>query len=112
MLPSHPPHSAAVSYPQVRVLFGERSLEMWAVGQAAAYHLHLPRLYGRLIAHKCSVKVSTVSGCGGCGVVCVDVVGRCGGRVFCRVAGLKLLLLMLMTARQSSRCGIPRPRLS
>ena len=68
--------------PQVRVLFGERSLEMWAVGQAAAYHLHLPRLYGRLIVHKCGVKVATVGRCGCfavCGGGCVGVGGGGGG---------------------------------
>jgi hypothetical protein len=47
---------------QVRVMFGERQLEMWAVGQAAAYHLHVPRLYGRIIVKKCKVKVNQVRG--------------------------------------------------
>ena len=46
---------------QVRVLFGVLSLEMWAVGQGAAYHLHLPRLYGRVVPKKCSVKVNQAS---------------------------------------------------
>ena len=45
---------------QVRVLFGVLSLEMWAVGQGAAYHLHLPRLYGRVVPKKCKVKVNQV----------------------------------------------------
>ncbi|KAL4857085.1 Pre-mRNA-processing protein 40A [Chlorella vulgaris] len=43
---------------KVRVLFGERQLEMWAVGQVAAYHLHVPRLYGRIIVKKCKFKVN------------------------------------------------------
>jgi len=34
---------------QVRTLFAERAVEVWAVGAAAAYHLHLPRLYGRTL---------------------------------------------------------------
>lgn len=42
------------------MLFGERHLEMWAVGAGAAYHLHLPRLYGRLIPQKCRAKVNQV----------------------------------------------------
>ncbi len=43
----------------MRTLFGERSLEMWAVGSQAAYHLHLPQLYGRVIVKKCRAKVNT-----------------------------------------------------
>ena len=42
------------------MLFGAQHLEVWAVGQAAAYHLHLPRLYGRVITKKCRVKVNQV----------------------------------------------------
>jgi hypothetical protein len=34
---------------QVRTLFAERAVEVWAVGSTAAYHLHLPRLYGRTL---------------------------------------------------------------
>ena len=29
-------------------------MEVWAVGQAAAYHLHLPRLYGRTLPARSS----------------------------------------------------------
>ncbi len=34
---------------QVRTLFAERAVEVWAVGKAAAYHLRLTRLYGRTL---------------------------------------------------------------
>lgn len=47
--------------PQVRTKFGERSLEVWAVGAQAAYHLYIPRLYGRLILKKCRVRVKPAS---------------------------------------------------
>lgn len=50
---------------QVRTLFGEQRLEMWAVGGAAAYRLHVPRLYGRVIPAKCSVKVNQASSAAG-----------------------------------------------
>lgn len=48
--------------PQVRTLFGPDFLEMWAVGGGAAYHLHLPSLYGRLQPKKCGFKVNQVRG--------------------------------------------------
>ena len=34
-------------------------VEVWAVGQAAAYRLHLPRLYGRVVPGKCIIKVNS-----------------------------------------------------
>jgi hypothetical protein len=40
----------------VRVKFGERSLEAWAVGAKAAYHLHVPALYGRVIPARCRAR--------------------------------------------------------
>ncbi|KAL4419953.1 hypothetical protein ABPG75_007051 [Micractinium tetrahymenae] len=43
---------------QVRVLFGGQHLEMWAVGASVAYHLHVPKLYGKVVTKKCSVKVN------------------------------------------------------
>lgn len=55
------PHPTPNLHPiQVRTLFGEQRLEMWAVGASAGYRLHLPRLYGRVIPKKCSVKVNQV----------------------------------------------------
>ncbi len=44
---------------QVRVKFWPTSLEMWAVGNHAAYHLHVPRLYGRVVVKKCMLKVNS-----------------------------------------------------
>ncbi|KAK9845259.1 hypothetical protein WJX81_001554 [Elliptochloris bilobata] len=44
---------------QVRALFAERAVEVWAVGQAAAYHLHLPRLYGRTLPARARIKVNS-----------------------------------------------------
>ena len=46
---------------QVRVKFGEKALEVWAVGAAAAYHLHLPKLYSRVVPARCSFRVSAKS---------------------------------------------------
>ncbi|PRW33610.1 FAD-dependent oxidoreductase [Chlorella sorokiniana] len=43
---------------QVRTRFGTQSLEMWAVGEAGAYRLYLPRLYGKVLPHKCHAKVN------------------------------------------------------
>lgn len=55
---AHPPPDP----PQVRTLFTPSSLEMWAVGAGAAYRLHLPRLWGRIIPGKCRAKVNQVRG--------------------------------------------------
>eukprot|EP00887_Chlorella_sp_A99_P000159 scaffold16.g159.t1 len=43
---------------QVRVVYTPQSLDAWAVGRAAAYHLHLPRLWGRIIVKRCGFKVA------------------------------------------------------
>lgn len=45
---------------QVRTRFEERSLEMWAVGEAAAYRLYIPRLYSRVITKRCKAKVFVI----------------------------------------------------
>ena len=42
----------------VRSLSTERSLEVWAVGELGAYHVHLPRLYGRVLSDRTKVKVN------------------------------------------------------
>lgn len=47
---------------QMRVLFKERSVEMWAVGEVAAYHLHIPKLYGRVLPQRCTLKIGKASG--------------------------------------------------
>ncbi len=60
--------------PQVCTLFGAQSLEMWAVGEAGAYRLHLPRLYGRVLPHKCRAKVNQVSRA----AQCADLLLECG----------------------------------
>ncbi|KAK2080569.1 hypothetical protein QBZ16_000423 [Prototheca wickerhamii] len=46
---------------QVRSLFGWQSLEVWAVGPSTAFHLHVPKLWARIIPGKCSVKSNTRS---------------------------------------------------
>ena len=35
------------------------SVELWAVGQLAAYRLHLPKLYGATVPERCTVKVNS-----------------------------------------------------
>lgn len=41
----------------VRSMITERSLEVWAVGKEAAYRVHVPRLYGKIIPARCALKV-------------------------------------------------------
>ena len=36
-----------------------RSVELWAIGQQAAYRLHIPRLYGPIVAERSVVKVNS-----------------------------------------------------
>ena len=57
--PAHAPPTAACPCraPQVRYKFAVQGLEVWAVGAAAAYRLHLPHLYGRVLPAKCAVRV-------------------------------------------------------
>lgn len=60
--PSRQAHGAHPRPPppvQVRVAFGWQSLEVWAVGQGHALHLHVPKLWGRILPGKCGVKVNT-----------------------------------------------------
>ena len=44
---------------QVHTLITAISVEVWAVGQLAAYRLHLPRLYSRTVHDKAQVKVNS-----------------------------------------------------
>ena len=44
---------------QVRTLIRDTSLEVWAVGQQAAYRLHLPRLYSRILPDRSILKVNS-----------------------------------------------------
>ena len=39
-------------------MFLASSAEVWAVGSAAAYRLHIPKLYGKIFPAKCAVKVN------------------------------------------------------
>lgn len=48
----------AVCIDDVRTLVTERSMEVWAVGREGAYHLHVPRLYGRVLPPRTKVKVN------------------------------------------------------
>lgn len=50
------------------MLFGSQHLEMWAVGASTAYHLHVPKLYGKVVTKKCSVKVNQARRCAGRGL--------------------------------------------
>ena len=45
----------------MRCKFGARSLDVGAVGAAAAYRLHVPLLYGRVLPARCSVRVRPAS---------------------------------------------------
>lgn len=42
----------------MRTVFQERSLDMWAVGDARAYHFNVPKLYNAIIPARCAVKVT------------------------------------------------------
>lgn len=39
-------------------MFRGKGLEVWAMGRDAAYHLHLPLLYGRITPELCRVKAN------------------------------------------------------
>ncbi|KFM23843.1 Pre-mRNA-processing factor 40-like protein A [Auxenochlorella protothecoides] len=43
---------------RVRTAFDWQSLEVWAVGQIQAFHLHVPKLWGRILPGKCGIKVN------------------------------------------------------
>lgn len=43
---------------QVRSLFRERSLDVWAVGADTAYHFHVPLLYDAILPARCRTKVA------------------------------------------------------
>jgi hypothetical protein len=43
---------------QVHAMFGDRSVEVWALGNKA-YHLHVPVLYSHILPEKCRFKVSS-----------------------------------------------------
>lgn len=43
---------------QVRTAFDWQSLEVWVVGQIQAFHLHVPKLWGRILPGKCGIKVN------------------------------------------------------
>lgn len=47
-----------VALNNVRTKFGERSLEVWAIGELAAYRVHVPLLYGKILPNRCTVKVN------------------------------------------------------
>ncbi|KAL6768595.1 hypothetical protein ACKKBF_B11355 [Auxenochlorella protothecoides x Auxenochlorella symbiontica] len=47
-----------VTKDQVRTAFDWQSLEVWAVGQIQAFHLHVPKLWGRILPGKCGIKVN------------------------------------------------------
>ena len=46
-----------VQHEDVRCHFGERSLEMWAKGADAVWHLHIPRLYKKVLPERNCFKV-------------------------------------------------------
>lgn len=41
------------------MLHKERELEMWAEGASTAYHLHVPKLYSRIIPDLCRKRSSS-----------------------------------------------------
>ena len=47
-----------MAHAQVHAVFGERSVEMWAVGKQA-FHFHVPRLYSRIVPEGCRVKTNS-----------------------------------------------------
>ena len=44
---------------QVHVVFEERSLEVWAEGAIITHHLHVPKLYSRILPARCKVKANS-----------------------------------------------------
>ena len=44
---------------QVRILFTTQSLEMWAVGATAAFHIHIPKLYQPVVLERCTFKANS-----------------------------------------------------
>ena len=64
LVPSSPGCSAGlqrrlpVARAQVHAVFGERRVELWAIGKQA-YHLHVPRLYSRVLPEGCSVRADS-----------------------------------------------------
>lgn len=43
----------------MHILYKERELEVWAEGCNATYHLHVPKLYSRILPQKCKVKANS-----------------------------------------------------
>lgn len=37
----------------------ERELEFWADGTTKTYHMHVPKLYGRILPERCKVKANS-----------------------------------------------------
>ena len=44
---------------QVRVAYRPTSVEMWAIGASAAYHIHLPKLYQVIVPERCTFKANS-----------------------------------------------------
>ena len=44
---------------QVRVLFRPSSVEVWALGACAAYHIHIPKLYQQIATERCTFKANS-----------------------------------------------------
>ena len=40
-------------------MFRPGAVEMWAVGGSTAFHLHLPKLYGRVVPERCAFKANS-----------------------------------------------------
>ena len=43
---------------EVRSVILERSLDVWVIGKAKAYHLHIPKLWGKVVPAKCKTWIS------------------------------------------------------
>lgn len=47
-----------VNKENVKILFTQRSVDVWIIGTEAAYSLYVPRLYGAIVPKRCSFSVS------------------------------------------------------
>lgn len=44
---------------QVHLSCKERELEVWAEGSNTTYHLHVPKLYSRILPERCKIKANS-----------------------------------------------------
>ena len=55
------PDEPRLARERVRFQVRERELEVWVLGEKAAWHFHVPRLYRPVIVERCSCRVATAA---------------------------------------------------